>query len=125
VGTAAFVDARDRGYQETAHRMLSVATAIVDNPLVLTASRSSDPSSLLQPYALRVTRNAGLDFITIMAPDRTRWTHPTATEIGAVKPALTGTAFTEVTTGTLGPSVRAVVPVTDDRGACSAWWPPA
>jgi two-component system CitB family sensor kinase len=121
VGTAAFVDARDRGYQETAHRMLSVATAIADNPLVLTASRSSEPSSLLQPYAQRVTRNAGLDFITIMAPDRTRWTHPTASEIGrpyigAIEPALAGTAFTEVTTGTLGPSVRAVVPVTDDRG---------
>ncbi|TFD13576.1 sensor histidine kinase [Cryobacterium sp. TMT1-21] len=122
VGTAAFVDARDRGFAEAENRMLSVATSIADSPLVLAAARSTDPSRILQPYALRVTEDAGLDFITIMAPDRTRWTHPTPSEIGrpyigTVKPALAGEPFTEVTTGTLGPSVRAIVPVTDDTGA--------
>ncbi|TFC25581.1 sensor histidine kinase [Cryobacterium sp. TMT1-3] len=121
VGTAFFVDARDRGYDETSSRMLAVATAIADSPLVLTASTSVDPSASLQPYALALTKDAGLDFITIMAPDRTRWTHPTATEIGkdyigAIEPALSGTAFTEISTGTLGPSVRAVVPITDADG---------
>ena len=121
VGTAAFVDARDRGYVSAEERMLAVATAIADNPFVLDASRTADPSAVLQPYALRVAADAGLDFITIMAPDRTRWTHPTETEIGrpyigAILPALAGKAFTEVTTGTLGPSVRAVVPVTDAQG---------
>jgi len=125
VGAWSFVDARDRGYAETEQRMLSVATAIAENPLVLEASRSADPSGLLQPYALRVTRDGGLDFITIMAPDRTRWTHPTASEIGrpyigTIGTALAGTAFTEVTTGTLGPSVRAVVPVVDDQGVVRA-----
>ena len=60
-----------------------------------------------------------------MAPDRTRWTHPTQTEIGkhyigAIEPALSGTAFTEISTGTLGPSVRAVVPVTDANGTVRA-----
>lgn len=125
VGVASFVDARDRGYAETEQRMLSVATAIAENPLVLEASRSADPSGLLQPYALRVTRDGGLDFITIMAPDRTRWTHPTASEIGrpyigTIAKALAGDAFTEVTTGTLGPSVRAVVPVVDDQGVVRA-----
>lgn len=125
VGVASFVDARDRGYAETEQRMLSVATAIAENPLVLESSRSADPSGLLQPYALRVTRDGDLDFITIMAPDRTRWTHPTASEIGrpyigSIGKALAGTAFTEVTTGTLGPSVRAVVPVVDDQGVVRA-----
>ncbi|MBC7590683.1 MAG: sensor histidine kinase [Salinibacterium sp.] len=125
VGTAFFVDARDRGYNETSDRMLAVATAIADSPLVLAASESADPSSTLQPYALDLTQDAGLDFITIMAPDRTRWTHPTQTEIGndyigAIEPALSGTAFTEISTGTLGPSVRAVVPVTDAGGIVRA-----
>ncbi|TFD62513.1 sensor histidine kinase [Cryobacterium suzukii] len=125
VGTAFFVDARDRGYVETGNRMLAVATAIADSPLVLTASQSADQSESLQPYALKLSADAGLDFITIMAPDRTRWTHPTATEIGkdyigAIEPALSGTAFTEISTGTLGPSVRAVVPVTDDDGTVRA-----
>ncbi|TFD73666.1 sensor histidine kinase [Cryobacterium gelidum] len=121
VGTAFFVDARDRGYIETGNRMLAVATAIADSPLVLAASESADPSASLQPYALQLSADAGLDFITIMAPDRTRWTHPTDTEIGrdyigAIEPALSGTSFTEISTGTLGPSVRAVVPVTDTDG---------
>ncbi|SDO02514.1 Sensor histidine kinase regulating citrate/malate metabolism [Cryobacterium flavum] len=125
VGTAFFVDARDRGYDETSDRMLAVATAIADSPLVLAASESADPSATLQPYALDLTQDAGLDFITIMAPDRTRWTHPTQTEIGkdyigAIEPALSGTAFTEISTGTLGPSVRAVVPVTDAGGTVRA-----
>ena len=122
VGTAAFVDARDRGFVAAEERMLSVASAIADNPLVLEASRATDPSAVLQPYALRVTADTGLDFITIMSPDRTRWTHPTDSEIGrpyigTVTPALSGEPFTETTTGTLGPSVRAVVPITDEQGA--------
>ena len=125
VGTALFIDARDRGYAKTESRMLSVATAIAENPLVLEASGAPDPSALLQPYALSVTQKAGLDFITIMAPDRTRWTHPTESEIGrpyigTIAPALAGTPFTEVTTGTLGPSVRAVVPVVDAQGTVRA-----
>jgi sensor histidine kinase regulating citrate/malate metabolism len=125
VGTASFVDARDRGYAETESRLLSVASAIADNPLVLEAGRSADPSHILQPYAVRVTADAGLDFVTIMAPDRTRWTHPTAAEIGKpyigdIGPALAGHPFTEVHTGTLGPSVRAVVPVTDAEGNVTA-----
>ncbi|MDJ0349084.1 sensor histidine kinase [Cryobacterium sp. PH29-G1] len=125
VGTAFFVDARDQGFEETSDRMLAVATAIADSPLVLAASESADPSSSLQPYALELTDDAGLDFITIMAPDRTRWTHPTESEIGndyigAIEPALSGTAFTETSTGTLGPSVRAVVPVRDADGTVRA-----
>ena len=56
VGTALFIDARDRGYAETESRMLSVATAIAENPLVLEASGAPDPSALLQPYALSVTQ---------------------------------------------------------------------
>ena len=125
VGTVLFVDARDRGYDETSARMLAVATAIADSPLVLTASESADPSTSLQPYALTLSTDAGLDFITIMAPDRTRWTHPNAAEIGqdyigAIEPARSGVAFTEISTGTLGPSVRAVVPVTDAAGTVRA-----
>ena len=125
VATAFFVDARDQGYDQTSVRMLAVATAIADSPLVLAASESANPSASLQPYALKLTDDAGLDFITIMAPDRTRWTHPTVTEIGndyigSIEPAASGTSFTEMSTGTLGPSVRAVVPVTDADGVVRA-----
>ncbi len=52
--------------------------------------------------------DADADFITIMAPDRTRWTHPRDEElgkpyIGSIDAALNGQVFTEITAGTLGP----------------------
>jgi two-component system, CitB family, sensor kinase len=125
VGTAAYVDARDRTYDEAGRRMEGVAASIAANPLVLQAAATPDPSALLQPYAKDVTAAAGVDFITIMAPDRTRWTHPRDEElgkpyIGSIDEALRGHAFTEVTAGTLGPSVRTIVPVKDAAGTVKA-----
>lgn len=81
VGTATFVDARDHAYDEAGRRMAAVATAVADNPLVLDAASAADPAALLQPYALKVMADADADFITIMAPDRTRWTHPREEEL--------------------------------------------
>lgn len=125
VGTATFTDARDRTYDEAGLRMAGIAASIAANPLVLQAAGSPDPSAVLQPYALDVMAGADVDFITIMAPDRTRWTHPRTEElgkpyIGSIDAALQGQAFTEVTAGTLGPSVRTIVPVLDGGGTVRA-----
>ncbi|MDQ4046409.1 MAG: PAS domain-containing protein, partial [Actinomycetota bacterium] len=125
VGTAAFVDARDHTYAEASRRMASLAVSVADNPLVLEAAASPDPSVRLQPYALQVMEDADADFITIMAPDRTRWTHPHREElgrpyIGSIGEALEGKVFTEIATGTLGPSVRTIAPVKDARGSVKA-----
>ena len=125
VGTATFVDARDHAYDEAGRRMAAVATAVADNPLVLDAADAADPTALLQPYALKVTEDAEADFITIMAPDRTRWTHPRVEElgkpyIGSIDAALNGQVFTEMTAGTLGPSVRTIAPVRDADGTVRA-----
>ncbi len=125
VGSATYVDARDRTYDEAGLRMAGIADAIAASPFVLQAADSDDPSSLLQPYAMDVMARADVDFITIMAPDRTRWTHPRSEElgrpyIGSIDAALRGDDFTEVTAGTLGPSVRTIVPVKDAGGAVRA-----
>lgn len=125
VGTATFVDARDHAYEEAGRRMAGVATAVADNPLVLQAASAADPSAALQPYALKVMRDARADFITIMAPDRTRWTHPRDEElgkpyIGSIDAALRGEVFTEIMAGTLGPSVRTIAPVKDADGKVKA-----
>lgn len=125
VGTAVFVDARDHAYEEAGRRMGALATSIADNPLVLQAAGTGNPSAQLQPYALKVMADSGADFITIMAPDRTRWTHPLDQElgrpyIGSIEQALHGHVFTEITAGTLGPSVRTIAPVKDARGAVRA-----
>ena len=125
VGTAAYVDARDRTYDEAGRRMEGVAASIAANPLVLQAAATPDPSAVLQPYAKDVTTAAHVDFITIMAPDRTRWTHPRDEElgrpyIGSIDEALRGHTYTEVTAGTLGPSVRTIVPVKDSAGTATS-----
>ncbi|MFE5839566.1 ATP-binding protein [Arthrobacter sp. NPDC056493] len=125
VGTAVFVDARDHAYEEAGRRMGALATSIADNPLVLQAAGTGSPSAQLQPYALKVMADSGADFITIMAPDRTRWTHPLDQElgrpyIGSIEQALQGHVFTEITAGTLGPSVRTIAPVKDARGGVRA-----
>jgi sensor histidine kinase regulating citrate/malate metabolism len=125
VGSATYVDARDRTYDEAGHRMAGIAASVAANPLVLEAAAAPDPTALLQPYTRDVMAAADVDFITIMAPDRTRWTHPRDEEIGrpyigSIDAALNGETLTEVTAGTLGPSVRTIVPVKDAGGAVRA-----
>ncbi|PJM95829.1 sensor histidine kinase [Streptomyces sp. CB01373] len=120
-GYALFSYLSDRGQaEESARRQTTaVARSIADAPSVLTAIRTSDPSSELQPYALRVQQDTGVDFVTIMTPGGIRWTHPDPDQIGRpflgnISRAQRGESFTETYTGTLGPSVRAVTPVEEN-----------
>jgi two-component system CitB family sensor kinase len=106
---------------DAASRSMTVATSIAANPYVLEQLASADPTTALEPYALEMMDETQTDFITIMTPDRTRITHPDVEQIGkpflgTVTPALRGESFTETYTGTLGPSVRAVVPIADADG---------
>ena len=121
VAAAAFVLSRDRDQSAARDKVLSLAESIAANPYVAQHAVLPDPSRALQPYAERIRRETHVDFVVIMAPDRTRWSHPKPAEIGkpfigTIAPALRGHAFTETYTGTLGPSVRAVAPVVDGSG---------
>lgn len=114
-------DARGRATDEAADRSLVVASAVAHNPFVVESVQLADPSTVLQPYAAELMDETHVDFITIMNPDRTRYTHRDPSQIGgrflgSIEPALEGRSFTETYTGTLGPSVRAVTPVTASDG---------
>lgn len=124
-GCAVFAYATARGQAEEAARRQAgaVARAVADSPSVREAVRGAaaggDPSAALQPYAERVRVDSGVDFVTIMASDGRRWTHPDPHRIGEpfmgnTAPALRGETFSETYTGTLGPSIRVVTPVMDD-----------
>ena len=120
-----WADARADVERDAAAKSLAVAEVLASDPFVKISLGTSDPSTQLQPYALDVMDQAGVDFITIMAPDRTRYTHPDPEQIGQeflgnIDRALGGEAFTETFTGTLGPSVRAVVPVENQAGEVTA-----
>lgn len=117
----AAVDIRTRSYDDAGQRTQSVAATVAASPFVVQAAVSPEPSATLQPYAEAVMRRGHVDFLTIMSPDTTRWTHANPAEIGkkylgTVEPALRGQDFTETYTGTLGASVRTIVPVKNPSG---------
>ncbi|AQZ64483.1 histidine kinase [[Actinomadura] parvosata subsp. kistnae] len=102
--------------QEAGATATAVAVSVAASPDVLEALGERDPTVRLQPYAQRARAATGVDFITIMKTDGTRYTHPNEAEIGRrflghIDRALRGETFTETYTGTLGTSKRAVTPV--------------
>ncbi len=120
-GVWSWASARADLQADAAEKSTALAVSIARNPFVVEQAATADPSARLEPYALDLMRRTHTDFITIMAPDRTRWTHPDRAEIGrpfrgTIAPALDGQTFTETFAGTLGPSVRAVTPITDQDG---------
>jgi sensor histidine kinase regulating citrate/malate metabolism len=117
----AYADARRSQIASARDRALAVAVSVADTPQVREALRTPDPSSRIAPFAEEVRRDSRTDFVVVMALDRTRYSHPDPEQIG--KPfigdlgtAPDGTPFTQEYTGTLGPSMRAVVPVFDRVG---------
>ena len=112
------LDARRDSRQQASEQAMAVARSVADSPFVRRGVRSTDPTARLQPYAEEVRRDTGTDFVVVMATDRTRYTHPDPDQIGGrfvgdLGGAPEGGVFTQEYVGTLGPSVRAVVPVTD------------
>lgn len=113
------LDARRAADETAATRSLAVSQTIAADPAVQRALVSDDPTAALQPYALAAMASADVDFITIMDATGIRFTHPDEEQIGkpflgTIDAAQRGETLTETYTGTLGPSVRAVVPVMAD-----------
>jgi sensor histidine kinase regulating citrate/malate metabolism len=117
----ALLDARRDGDAAARQQVIGIATALADSPSTAAAIESGRATEILQPVTEAIRTNTDIAFITIMAPDRTRFTHTDPKQIGGqyigtIEPALRGETFSEVFTGTLGPSIRAVAPVRDESG---------
>lgn len=103
---------------------LAVARTIAEMPEVaaaVTGGTDAAATAELQPVAEEIMAQTPIDFVTIMTTDGIRLTHRDPDEIGkpylgTIEPALQGRELTEEATGTLGPSVRSVVPVMQDGG---------
>ncbi|MBY6683393.1 sensor histidine kinase [Rhodococcus sp. BP-316] len=118
-GALALVDARRDSDESIRREVVDIAVSIATAPSTVTALASADPTAALQPVTERVRIATGMDFIVVMSPDRTRFTHTTTELIGGqftgtIDRALAGETFTETYRGSLGPSIRAVTPVLDD-----------
>jgi two-component system, CitB family, sensor kinase len=116
-GTTVALVVADRLVDHAARdRVKSLAGAVATMPEVATALETSDPTATLQPLAEQLRRNADVSFVVIFSPEGIRYTHPNPENIGkhfigTYKPALDGKIVVETFEGTLGPSVRAVVPI--------------
>ncbi|BBZ30032.1 ATP-binding protein [Mycolicibacterium madagascariense] len=120
-GVLAVLDARRDGDSAARQQVVGIATALADAPSTAQAIESGRATQVLQPVTEAVRTNTDIAFITIMSPDGTRFTHTDPSQIGGhylgtIEPALRGETFSEVYTGTLGPSIRAVAPVRDAYG---------
>lgn len=105
----------------------ATAATVARSPALVDALASGDDEEAtraLEPYALDILAEAGLGFVTVMNANGIRVTHPDLDEIG--RPYL-GTVpdrpepLTEVFTGTLGPSVRTIVPVVTGGDRLVGW----
>jgi len=121
--TAVALDARRDETSDTGAVVRAVAHSTATDPVVVGALRATSPpmrpDSAVQARAESVRRATGADFVVVMTTGGIRLSHPTPEQvgrhyIGTIDPALEGRTLTETYTGTLGPSVRAVVPVLDD-----------
>jgi two-component system, CitB family, sensor kinase len=116
---AAYTGARATTLDKAGDVSLGVATAVAAAPVTREALRSADPSATLQPFAEQVRRDTGTDFVVVMSTSGIRYSHREPAEIGGrfrghIDAAVAGGTLVETYTGTLGPSVRAVVPVRAD-----------
>ncbi|WP_341934766.1 ATP-binding protein [Microbacterium sp. LWO14-1.2] len=111
------VEAQRATHAEAERVTAATAVTLATSPVVAEALATGDTDAAtraLEPYALDVIAAADLDFVTIMTPDGVRVTHPDVDQLGerylGTIPAAPS-QLTEVFTGTLGPSVRTIVPV--------------
>jgi sensor histidine kinase regulating citrate/malate metabolism len=116
-----YVNAQRTAEDDAEVQATAIVAALANSPLVIDAVTGPRPTEVLQPYVEAVREDTGTSFITVFAPDRTRFTHPDPTQIGrsfigTIEPAVAGQTFTETYTGTLGPSVRATGPIIGPDG---------
>ncbi|MET4046577.1 MULTISPECIES: ATP-binding protein [unclassified Rhodococcus (in: high G+C Gram-positive bacteria)] len=120
-GILTVLNERSNSDEATSRVVVAVAAAIANEPSTPLAIASENPTARLQPETERIRKITGVDFIVVMAPNRTRFTHTTVDLIGKpfsgnIDDALRGETITETYVGSLGPSIRAVTPVIDTSG---------
>jgi sensor histidine kinase regulating citrate/malate metabolism len=121
----AVLDARHDTRDRAAEIVRAIAETTAHDSQVVEALEAADPvldpNSPLEQHVEAIRASADADFIVVMTTDGIRLTHPDPAQIGkhylgTIAPALDGHVVTETFTGTLGPSVRSVVPVEGSDG---------
>ncbi|SDB88563.1 Sensor histidine kinase regulating citrate/malate metabolism [Raineyella antarctica] len=112
-----YIHTRETVYRVEGDHVLATARLLAQEQEVRQAYATADPSQVLQPLAVAAAQQAEVSWVTFMDLDGTRLSHWLPNWVGThypgrIAPAVAGTEFVETsTTGTAGPSVRAVVPI--------------
>jgi serine phosphatase RsbU (regulator of sigma subunit)/PAS domain-containing protein/anti-sigma regulatory factor (Ser/Thr protein kinase) len=112
---------RHEANREAANRSLAVAESFAHAPGIVAAMKSPDPPAVLQNRTLAAANGTDVDFIVIVNRDGIRQTSSDPGLIGRrttqdMAPLLAGQTTEDTATGTLGPQIRAFVPIEDGRG---------
>ncbi|HKT55143.1 MAG TPA: ATP-binding protein [Microbacterium sp.] len=125
LATSLVLDAQQTARADAERLTRTVSATLAVAPGVASALQSgpAEATAVLQPMTEGLRRSTGVDFITIMTPGGIRVTHPDPAQIGkhyiGTIPR-TAHSLTQQVTGTLGPSVRTIVPVLS-AGAVVGW----
>ncbi|MHA3704990.1 sensor histidine kinase [Jatrophihabitans sp. YIM 134969] len=108
--------AHDQAEATAERTVVGVARTVAATPEVVAAVTTTDPTDVLQSLAERVRTSTGVSFVVVMSTTGIRWSHPDTSLIGGhfqghIATAVAGGTEVETYTGSLGPSVRSVVPV--------------
>ncbi|MFC9493499.1 SpoIIE family protein phosphatase [Streptomyces sp. NPDC056982] len=120
---ALVLQSRTAVMREAEHRSRAVAEAFAQAPVVVRALDSSDPSGVLQPWAERVRRKAGVDGVVVFSPQGIRYTHPDPALIGkhVVGPDKLTRTLTRTVKVSTGVTVVSTVPVTRNDGSVAGF----
>ncbi|MEH0022882.1 MAG: sensor histidine kinase [Desulfobacter sp.] len=114
----------DISKKQISKRALDIGHGIAVMPVVQqTLVQGSDPGALLQTIAESIRAKTGAEFIVIADAQSLRFSHPNPEKIGRrfvggdeTEALASGRAYVSEATGTLGPSLRSIVPVFDATG---------
>ncbi|MFI2410388.1 SpoIIE family protein phosphatase [Streptomyces sp. NPDC018947] len=119
------LQAREQATADARHRSLAVAQSFAHAPGMVTALKSRDPTTVLQPLAESVRKDTGVDAVVVYNAKGIRYTHPDPSLIGKrivgperlVKASLAGKSVTASFKASQGPSVVSGIPVRDTDGS--------
>ena len=111
----------DISKKQISKRALDIGNSLALMPVIReTLNRGYDPGGSIQLLAEAVRQRTGAQFIVVADVDSIRFSHPDTAKIGKrfvggdeSRALARGEAYVSEATGTLGPSLRSIVPVFD------------
>jgi two-component system CitB family sensor kinase len=102
-------------------RVLSIAETVAEIPEVRQAFSTNDPAAIIQPIAEKVRKQTGAEFVVVGNKEKERYSHPVPDRIGETMvgkdndEALRGKNVISQESGSLGPSLRGIVPIYNQK----------